>query len=230
MILTRSAYAGLGASLVIAATAAPSALAAPKPPPAPSVPLTVSLATSAGIVNYGGTATLSGAVAGTGNVGQTVQLEIDQYPYDTFTGTGKSVTTDANGSFSFGAVAIPQNSRYQVTLKGKSKATSPAVTVRVRSRVSRNASRTLVKRGSRTRLYGTLKGAAPGTTMAIQRRTSTGGWTTVTTTKAVADTTTQSKYSKYVTVKRKTTYRVNARVTTGRFLPGISRSITIRVK
>lgn len=219
------------AAVTAAAVVAPCASLAAKPAPPSGAALTVSLASSAATVAYGGTATLSGSVAGTGNVGVKVSLGIDQAPFgDGFKGTGLSASTDGAGQYLFSAVAIPRNARYQVTITGKKGATSAPVTVNVKSAVSVRASSTLVKRGGRVRFSGTLKGAAVGTVMTIQRRSATGTWSRVATTRAVADTATQSKYAKTVTVRSKGTYRISAKVTTGLFLSNTSRTLIIRVR
>jgi Beta-lactamase enzyme family len=66
----------------------------------------------------------------TGNGGRTVELQVDPYPYGSFT-DGPSATTSADGSYSF-RVSPGRNTRYRVRFAGPPPTRSPTIRVTVR--------------------------------------------------------------------------------------------------
>jgi len=88
-----------------------------------------------------------------------------------------------------------------------------------------------VHKGSRLTFSGTIRPAAPGTLMAVMRKSSTaaGGWAVAGGMTARTSNSSQSKYSKKIRITRSGTYAVYAGYADGKFVPAFGREIKIRV-
>ncbi len=117
----------------------------------------------------GRTVTLTGKLTGANNSGQKVTLRSDPFPFDMFGDVG-TATTDANGDFTF-AQKPKLNTRY-VARSGPDE--SAPVTVAVQPRVGLRLSDYTPRRGQSVRFFGRVCPQHNGSTLAIQRRFSTG--------------------------------------------------------
>jgi len=146
------------------------------PPPAETVTLTA----RPHPITYGGTTVLSGSLTGPKVDG--VKLTLQSHPKTS--GTFQNVataTTNATGGYAFAAQKPLVNTRYQVVTQGTpgGSATSPTVLVNVRIRVTLRVSDLTPAKGQSVRFFGTTAPSENGRILAVQRRTSTGGWVTV---------------------------------------------------
>jgi hypothetical protein len=194
----------------------------------------VSIGAAPHTVIWGHTAQISGQLTGPGKAGKTVLLKSSPYPYTTgFKPTGQTTTTSATGAYAF-TVAPGRNTRYQVTVTTKIPATSGVATVGVHVKVGIHVSTLRPARGSLVRFFGTVTPAHNGRNAQIQRRTSTGAWRTVASTRLVAGGVVNgvavSRYSKKVRVRFSGTYRVRVNPRDGNHLVGNSATRRERVR
>jgi hypothetical protein len=173
----------------------------------------VGIAAVPGTVIYGHSTVISGKVTGP-NKGRGVQVALKAQPYPftgQFTATGAVTSTGSNGHYSF-TVAPRIRTRYRVVAKTAPPVTSAAVTVGVRYAVSFFVSSTIVHRGARVRFFGSVRPAANGRTVFIQRRSSTGVYRTVATAVLRPTTSsTRSSYSRRLRIFASGVYRVRIR-------------------
>lgn len=148
---------------------APLAADAAKPPKAPKAPGNLTLAASPNPVRYGRSVTLSGRLNGPKNANQAVNVFADPYPYATLNKVA-SASTNATGDYSL-TQKPTKNTHYQAR-QGANQ--SAVVTVLVRPTVSLRLSDYTPKRGQRVRFSGRVCPQHDGSTLAIQRRYSTG--------------------------------------------------------
>jgi hypothetical protein len=172
----------------------------PPPPPA------VTIAATPPVVTFGKAVTIAGQVAG--RPGEKVELEQTPFPFtDPFKNAAQG-TTDAAANYSF-QVAPALNTRYHVVAKSPP-ATSPDVTVLVRTKVGLRLSDRTPARGTRVRFKGSVLPAHDGKQVRIQRKTRT-GWRTVATptlrTATPVDGVARSKYRKRIRIRRSGAYR-----------------------
>lgn len=165
-----------------------------------------------GTVTYGRSAVVSGKVTGPKSSGVQIVLEAQRYPFTgPFKPTGAVSTTGSNGHYSF-TVTPRIRTHYRVVAKTAPPVTSAAVTVGVRYAVSFSLSSTVVHRGARVRFFGSVRPAANGRRVLIQRRTSTGAFRTVATALLRATTSsTRSSYSRRMRIFTSGVYRVRIR-------------------
>jgi hypothetical protein len=205
--------------LALAAIAAVPAVALAAKP----APQTVSITAAPATITFTHAATISGTTA----PNTSVTLRADAFPFNgTFTQVG-TVTSNAAGAYTF-SVKPDANTQYRVTAKTHPTAQSAIATVSVRWRVSRSVSTLHPKRGSRVRFSGSVSPAHNGAVAEVQRRTSS-GFKTVKTATLTAGTTTSSRYSVRVLVKRSGTYRVRVEADAAH-LAGNSRRVTLKVR
>jgi hypothetical protein len=179
-------------------------------------------------VPLGHGAVLSGTLSGTGNAGEAVILQQNPFPYTQgFLNVGNPLVTDANGAFSFPVLSVPLTTQYRVVLASKTEVVSPVVIVGVAVRVSTYTSRTRVQRGHKVNFHGSVKPTGPGSTVSIQKQTSTGSWVRVARTFTRHGGRTFSNYSKSVTVRRGGNYRVHVSVATGSYTSADGRTVRI---
>ncbi|MHB8656355.1 MAG: hypothetical protein ACYC91_00135 [Solirubrobacteraceae bacterium] len=186
-------------------------------------------------ITYGGATTIAGQLSGPRSAGGKVTLEANPYPYTSgFTPTGATTTTNATGTYSF-VVTPPVSTRYLVTLKNPS-LTSQQTAVTVRVRVGFRVSTRNPTFGQLVRFFGTVTPAHNNRIALIQRRTNTGGWTTVASATLFAAAPVNgiatSKFSKQLRLSHNGTYRVSVNPKDGNHATGTSSQtgITVHVR
>ena len=177
--------------------------------PPPGTKNAVGIAAVPGAVTYGRSTVISGKVTGPKGGGVQVVLQAQPFPYTApFKPTGAVTSTGSNGHYSF-TVSPRIRTHYQVVAKTAPPVTSAVVTVGVRYAVSFFVSSGFVHRGALVRFSGSVRPAANGRTVFIQRLSSTGVYRTVATTVLRATTSsTRSSYIKRLRVFRSAVYRV----------------------
>lgn len=185
-------------------------------------------------ITWGRTAQIAGSVTGPGKAGQTVTLLASPYPYTVgFKPTGQVTTTSTAGAFTF-TVQPGANSRYEVIVATKAPVTSSATGVGVHVRVVLHVSTRRPFRGQLVKFSGTVTPAHNGRFAQIQRRTSTGRWVTVTSTRLVAGGSLNgvpvSRYAKRIRIRHTGSYRVRVNPRDGDHLIGNSATRTERVR
>jgi hypothetical protein len=191
----------------------------------------VSITVTPGTVTYGRSAVISGRVTGPKKSGGVqVVLQAQPFPFTApFQATGAVTSTASNGRYSFTVVPLLRT-RYQVVASAAPPATSGAVVVNVAYAVSFFVSSATVHRGARVRFFGSVRPAANGRTVYIQRRSRTGRYHTVAKTVLKRTTSsTRSRYSKRHRVFASGTYRVHIRGH-GAYTASNSRPRTITVR
>jgi len=164
---TLAASAALATLALIPVAADAAKPAKPAKPPKPTGKLT--LAATPNPVKYRRLVTLSGRLNGANNAGQVVSVLADPFPYAVFTGVAAPTTT-ATGDYSVNVKPL-KNTRYQARQGAEQ---SGIVTVLVRPAVSLRLSDYTPKVGQRVRYSGRVCPQHDGSTLAIQRRYSTG--------------------------------------------------------
>lgn len=169
----------------------------------------VGIAAVPGTVTYGRSAVISGRVTGPKSGGVQVVLQAQPYPFTApFRATGAVTSAGSDGRYSF-SVAPRLRTRYLVVAKTAPPVTSVAVAVSVRYAVSFFVSSAIVHRGALVRFYGSVRPAANGRTVYIQRRSSTGVYHTVAKTVLLrTSSSTRSSYSKRLRIFASGVYRV----------------------
>lgn len=160
----------LAASAALATLALiPVAADAAKPPKPPKPTGKLTLAATPNPVKYSRLVTLSGRLNGANNAGQVVSVLADPFPYDIFV-KAAAPTTTATGDYSVNVKPL-KNTRYQAAQGAEQ---SGIVTVLVRPAVSLRLGDYTPKVGQRVRYSGRVCPQHDGSTLAIQRRYSTG--------------------------------------------------------
>ena len=181
---------------------------APAHTAAQNAPNTATLAAAPTTVTFGGATVLTGQVTGADNAGVKLALEEDAFPFDGFKNTGTQATTDSSGNFTF-TVKPALLTRYQVTSKGKTQVTSPAVEVKVRPLVTLAVNDATARRGQRITFSGTVSPAHDGGKVKLQRKIGRGSFRTIATLTLVKSTTAgQSTFTHRARVRRTAVYRV----------------------
>lgn len=175
------------------------------PPPGKNA---VSITPQPSTITFGSTARIVGQVTGPGAVGMQVQLQENPHPYTGgFKDVGAPINTDGGGKYNFPAQPS-RHTRYQVVAKAKPPVTSPVAQVLVRSRVSFTVSDSRIRRGQRVVFKGSVAPAHVGSSVSIQRRTSTGSYKTIARATLGAASGGRSVYSTRLRVLSAGTYRV----------------------
>lgn len=180
----------------------------PNPTPAPGA-VAITLDAKPNPLVFGRTATLSGRLSGPVGAGVAVRLEQDKtLPLgDKFEPAGMETTAPANGRFQF-AVRPSVSTQYRVVAKAKPDVMSRPRLISVRTRVGLRLSTSTPRAGARVRFSGSVLPAHDGASVRIQRRTSTGGFTTVARSVLRDAGTARSTYSRFLRVRRDGVYRV----------------------
>ena len=229
----RSKYAIPGLTLALALAPAaeaqrPNPNRPPMTPPQGATGLT--LDANPAIVIFSGATTLSGRLDGGGSGGVTVGLQQDNTrPYgDSYEPlAGATATTANNGRYSF-TIKPLLNTQYRAVALSSPPVTSPAKLVLVRTLVGIRLSDSTPRRGSLVRFSGTVSPAHDARNVLIQKRTSTGRFSTVAR-KALTDAgAANSTYSRRVRIYRDGVYRVKL-PGDGDHINGFSRLRTIDV-
>ncbi len=197
-------------------------------PPGAGTPSNHSISITAAPVKitWGRSTTISGTVTGPLKGGRKVTLKATSYPYTSpFTDTGQTTRTSASGGYSF-TISPSQSTRYEVTLATKAPLTSAAVQVGVRVKVVIHVSSLHPHVGQLVRFSGTITPAHNGRYAQIQRRTSTGAWKTVASTRLRPGGTVNgvaiSHFSRKIRIRHSGTYRVRVNPRDGNHLIGTS--------
>lgn len=217
----------LSAALALLAVCAGPAVAQ-KPPKGNKPNPNLTIRASAAAVTYGRTVTITGTTKDT-PAGTQIELWHSPHPYSGFKNTGKTAVVDPSGNYSIAGVAPQLHTQYKVVARTSPPSESAAAFVRVRLRVSFRVSDSTPSRGQRVRFHGTVAPEHDGKPVLIQRRTSTGSYTTVARTTTLDNGTASSKYSKRIRIRRSGTYRVVVQSLDQDHDDGTSRRRTLRV-
>ena len=180
-------------------------------------------------LEFGTTTQLSGRVTGTNVDGVTIRFEEDTTrPYgDSYKPSTLTAKTANNGRFAVTAKPAV-NTQYRATAQASPPVTSPARLVMVRTLVGLRISDSTPRRGSLVRFSGSVFPAHDGSRALIQKRTSSGGWTTLARPVLNDAGTLKSTYSKQLRVRSDGTYRVKV-AGDGDHVNGYSRPRTLSV-
>jgi len=204
---------GIALSAVASLAFVPVAAAQKKPPKPPKPPapgaVAITLDAKPNPVVFGRASTLSGRLSGPVGAGIAVRLEQDKtLPLgDKFEPTGIETTAPANGRFQF-AVKPSVSTQYRVVAKTTPDVTSRPRLISVRTLVGFRLSTSTPRARARVRFSGSVLPAHDGASVRIQRRTSTGGFTTVARSVLRDAGTARSTYSRFLRVRRDGVYRV----------------------
>jgi hypothetical protein len=159
-------------------------------------------------ITFGATTVLSGNLTGSKQANVKVTLQSHPNTSGSFQDVA-TVTTNATGGYAFAAQKPLVNTRYQVVTLGTpgGPATSPTVLVNVRIRATLRVSDLTPAKGQSVRFSGTTAPSENGRILAVQRRTSTGGWVTVARTTLRRLDAGHSYYSRRLRIYRSGTYR-----------------------
>jgi hypothetical protein len=197
------------------------------------------LAKSAGPTVFGGTYVLSGTLSGTGNANRPLVLQRSPFPYlEAFAPTGLAANTDAAGRFSFRVPKMTSSTQYRVSTLDTRPLYSRVVTQEVAAKVTLKVRSS--GRPGLVRLYGTVTPAKPGAHLNLQllKRIRPGNspkteekttkFATQFTTLVKRATSTTSRFSVVVTIRRGGTYRAYVNLSNrGVVVAGWSRSVVL---
>jgi hypothetical protein len=150
---------------------------------------------------------VSGKLAGSGVGGIQVTLRENPYPFRGARNVA-TTTTAADGAYSFSRLP-GVNIRYSVTARTRPRTNSAELLVVVRKRVSMSVSDTTPRRGQRVRFSGLVAPAHNGQVIYIERRTSTGSFRAVASTRLVDAGNGRSRYSRSFRIYRRGVYRAH---------------------
>ena len=172
---------------------------------------------------------VSGKLTGSVKEGTLIRLEADATaPYgDSYNRTTLTAMTKANGDYSFSVKPLV-NTSYRAIAQTSPNINSLGRMVNVRSLVGVRLSDSTPRRGSLVRFSGSVFPAHDGTRAQIQRRTSSGGWTTVARPMLSDAGTDRSTYTRRLRIFRDGVYRVKV-PTDADHVNGFSRTRTITV-
>ncbi len=193
----------------------------------PKIPLSLQMAGVPNPVPFGEPFLVEGTLTGTGSANHAIVLQANLFPFTAgFKPVGNPELTNSTGGFSFPVVGLNENAQLRVQTVGGPLVTSPVVTEGVAVRVTFHARRT--HRGGRWRLYGTVAPAEVGALVGFQRllpggRTVNAGGTIVKT-----GTSTASRFSRTVRVRRHGLYRALVKIADGAHVSAYSAPILIR--
>lgn len=162
---------------IATAIALTTAVLAPSAAAAPGTPHQLSIAASSPRVVFGEKVALTGQLTGENSGGETVTLEEDPFPFGDFKNSVSTLTA-ADGTYRFERTPS-LNVKYRASAKSKDPATSPELTVLVAPKIDFTVADKTPKAGQKVRFSGTVAPAHDGLKVAIQRRTSSGGYKTV---------------------------------------------------
>jgi hypothetical protein len=195
----------LAAGALLAPAAISSAAKPPPKPPKPPGQQAVTLKASAPQITFSQTVTLTASVKGNKG-GTNVTLQRRPATSQTFSDL-ETKPTDAKGDAAF--VARPRvNVLYRAIARTTPEATSVDVPVKVAPLVGFRVSDSTPRKGQRVRFSGTVRPRHDGRRVYVQRKLAGGTFVTVRKTTLRHATSTYSKYSLRVRVRRAATYRV----------------------
>ena len=177
--------------------------------PAQAAPPTahqLSIAAKPTRVVYGAKSAITGKLTGADAAGETIDLNADPFPFDTFV---KVATTHTNTAGAYGFFVTPtENTKYRTDAKSKAPASSPELLVRVAPKVTLKVSDKTPAENQKVTFSGTVTPEHDGQAVLLQRRKSGGGWKTVKTGVLVDAGTAPSTYVFKRKITRGGTYRV----------------------
>jgi hypothetical protein len=190
-------------------------------------PLGVSLVATPNPVPFGKPTTLGGILSGTGNVGRTVVLQSNPYPYTQgFVDAANAQVTNAQGGFAFPLLGLPINTQFRVRMTDRPDIASPIITVFAKMRVTTHRTPHHTRRGKVVRFFGSVSPVDDHAPFAIQRF-SHGHWRTVTGGLTRSHSTTSSTYSKRVRIRHSGSYRVFVEPSIGQYAATAGRTVHI---
>lgn len=191
------AFAAIALAIPITANAAN----APKPGAG-----ALSIKASVNPVLYGRSVVISGRLKGKDNVGKSILLQQNPYPFAGYVDVGTALTV-ANGDYTF--TVVPKlNTRYRVTAPTTPPTTSGELLQTVKPKVSLRLSDSTPARGQRVRFSGFVTPAHDGKLVRIQRRTSTGSFRTIARVKLQDAGDSRSQYRRSIRLFRSGVFRV----------------------
>ena len=189
----------------------------------------VTIDAKANPIVFATTTALSGRVSGATTAGVTIRFEEDATkPYgDSYKPSLLAAKTATNGMYTVNAKP-KVNTQYRAIAQASPTVTSPARLVMVRSLVGLRVSDRTPRRGSFVTFSGSVFPAHDGSRALIQRRSSTGSWTTLARPVLNDAGTLKSTYSKRLRVRSDGVYRVKV-AGDGDHVNGFSRLRTLDV-
>lgn len=164
---------------------------------------------SANPVTHGKPVQISGSLNGNPSANLGIVLQQNPYPYSGYTDVAIQ-TTSAAGDYSF-TVNPSVNTRYRVvTTDSSPQVTGDELSQVVNQKVTFTVSDRTPKRRASVRFYGSVTPANDGTYVALQKRTTTGAFKTVTRIRLVDAGDSFSRFSRKIRVSRNGVYRVVA--------------------
>jgi hypothetical protein len=190
-------------------------------------PLGVSLVATPNPVPFGRSTTLQGILSGTGNVGRTVVLQSNPFPYVQGFGLASNAQlTNAQGVFTFTLPSLPVTTQFRVAMTDRPDVVSPIITVYAQVHVTMHVRRHHTRRGKVVRFYGAVMPANDNMPFAVQRFHK-GQWRTVAGGLTRHHSTTSSTYSKRVRIRHTGRYRVFVEITSGQYASAAGRTVRI---
>jgi hypothetical protein len=190
----------------------------------------VTLAASVNPVRYGHSVKFSGVVSSPNNSGVAVQLQAKAFPYTgAFVQVGNTVLTNTSGGFTFITTPLLNAQFRAVARRAGADLISPVIVEKVRLSVGTKVSDFTPRKGQRVKFSGSVKPSHVGTTVRIQRRTSSGSYKTIAKTHTKAATATRATYSIRVRISRTAYYRVRVSSGDGDHSTGYGKRKRLRV-
>jgi hypothetical protein len=193
--LVISLTAAVAAILMICAIGASAKTNAPKP------------TSSANPVNYGKTIQITGALKGNPSANMPIALQQSPFPYTAYANAAAG-TSSGTGAYAF-SVTPTINTHYRVVTTGTTpQVISGELAQVVNQKVSFSVSDKTPRKGTKVRFYGKVTPARDGAYVSVQKRTTTGAFSTITRVKLVDAGDSFSSYSKRIRVSKNNVYRV----------------------
>jgi hypothetical protein len=185
---------------------------------------------------FGTPVLLTGTLTGLGNANVPIALQESSYPYlEPFVNIGAPGTTNPAGAFTFRISNLTKSTQFRVVTLGRLQLYSPVITEQVALSVVLRARAT--KRKGFVRLYGVVSPAGAGARVLfqLQRATRPRGeaetairWVTAAGTKLKRGSTTSSRFSAVVEVRKAGSYRAFVKLAKGAYASGASNVVVLR--
>lgn len=194
------------------------------------IPLSFQVAASANPVALGNAFSIQGTLSGSGSAERELELQTNPFPYAAgMMRYGSPVVTDASGHFSFPVAGLLENAHFRVVTVGVPAVASPPIAEGVAIRVVLHARRARSRRrGKLYRLYGIVMPADVGAHVVFKLLGPGGSTVNVGGTRVKRGSSTFSRFSAIVRVRRPGRYEALVTVTSGRNVAGYSASVRIR--
>jgi hypothetical protein len=195
-------------------------------------PLGLQISTAPNPVAFGNSTLITGALTGTGNGNQRIQLQQRGFPFTAnWADLGNPVVTDANGNFTIAVLPLPLTTQFRARVVDKPNVLSEVITQAVAARVRTTTNKKRVRRNKKVRVYGSVLPNRVGVPFEIQKKTKSGSWVVVRRgmTKESSDPA-AARYSRRVRVPRTALYRVLVNTAAGDVIAGFGPEFTVKVK